>query len=32
MSLWDIKLIIKEGLENLQSILKSDECNQEKNR
>jgi hypothetical protein len=29
MSIWDIKLFIKEGLNNLQSILKSDECSQE---
>jgi hypothetical protein len=30
MSIWDIKLFMKEGLNNLQSILKSDECSQEK--
>jgi hypothetical protein len=29
MSIWDIKLIVKEGLDNLRFTLKSDECSQE---
>jgi hypothetical protein len=30
MSIWDIKLFIKEGLNNLQQVLKSDDCSQDK--